>query len=119
MRFDVLPAHRRLSFWIPDNERERPLSPARVLDTDHRALRHPGAMHDDVLELKGGNPFAAGLDHILDAVGDPQVAVGSYDSDVVRMEVAPSPELFRRVGVVKVALRQPGRADDDLARRGV
>ena len=72
-------------------------------------------MHDDVLELERGNPFASGLDDVLDTVGDPQIAVRRNHADVVGVQVAAGPQLLGGVGVVEVAVGQPGRADDDFA----
>jgi hypothetical protein len=40
-------------------------------------------LRDDVLKLKRRNPLAAGLDDVLDAIGDLNVAVGTDVSDVV------------------------------------
>ena len=48
-----------------------------------------GRMADgDVLDLDGGNPFAARFDHVLGAVGDGHIAVRVDGGDVARVEPA-------------------------------
>ena len=49
---------------------QRALGPALVGLGDHRRLDHVGVGHHLVLELDRGDPLAAGLDHVLGAVGD-------------------------------------------------
>jgi putative NADH-flavin reductase len=73
---DVLLAHGRRGLRITHDERKRPLSPSGISDADHRAFRYANAVHDDVFELKRRDPFASGLDDVLDAIGDTQIASG-------------------------------------------
>ncbi|MNC45661.1 hypothetical protein D3C75_946410 [compost metagenome] len=47
---------------------------------------------DDVLQGERGDPFAAGLDHILDAVGHAQVAAAIDVADVPGMQVTARPQ---------------------------
>src|SRR5580698_2706118 len=99
MRLDVLNTHRGIRLAVAHDKRERTLAPTSVLNPDDGTLANTGAMHDDVFELKRGDPFAAGLDDVLQAIRDPQIAVRSDDPDVVGMEVAARPELLGGVGI--------------------
>ena len=98
-----------------DHERQRPLAPSIVLDADDGGLMHASALRDQVLDLQRRDPFAAGLDHVLEAVGDLNVAVRAYHRDVAGVQVASGPEFLRGFGIVEVALGEPGRAQHDLA----
>jgi hypothetical protein len=53
-----------------------------------QAATATGVSHLDVLEVDRTDPFAAGLDHVLAAVGDLHVAVGVNRRDVARREPA-------------------------------
>src|SRR4029078_3977889 len=55
---------------------DRPLVPLRVLDADHRRLRDRRVRDRDVLQVDRADPLAAGLDHVLRAIGDLHVALG-------------------------------------------
>ena len=57
-------------------------------DADHRRLGDVGMADREVLELDRGDPFAAGLDHVLVAVGDLHVAVRVDRRDVAGVEEA-------------------------------
>ncbi len=57
-------------------------------DADHRGLRHIRVADGEVLEVDGGDPLAAGLDHVLGAVGDLHVAERIDGGDVARVEEA-------------------------------
>ena len=70
------------------DDEERPLVPFRVLDADHRRLGDVGMADGEVLELDRGDPFAAGLDHVLVAVDDLHVAGGVDRRDVAGVEEA-------------------------------
>src|SRR5207248_4170734 len=50
--------------------------------------RHARVRHDRVLEINRADPFAAGLDQILGAVGDAHVAVGIDAADVAGAQPA-------------------------------
>ena len=68
-----LVARRRLPL-LQHDRRERPLGPLLVRDRDHRRLGDGRVRHQRVLELDRGDPLAAGLDHVLRAVLDLDVA---------------------------------------------
>src|SRR5208337_601683 len=55
---------------LHDDERHRTLAPFGVLDGDDRRFHNAVLLRDDVLHLKGGDPFAAALDDVFDAVDD-------------------------------------------------
>ena len=57
-----------------DADGERPLVPLLVRDRDHGSLGDRRVRHERVLEVDGGDPLAAGLDHVLRAVLDHHVA---------------------------------------------
>src|SRR5271166_1550826 len=100
---------------VPNHQRHWPLAPFFVLDADDRGFSHACAMHDQVFDLQRRHPFPAGLDHILDAVGDLNVSLRRHRRDVAGMQITPSPELVRAIGIVEIALGQPRRAQHDLA----
>src|SRR5918992_3064302 len=56
-------------------DHDRPLVPFRMAHADHRGLGDRGVRDRDVLEVDRADPFAAGLDHVLRAVGDLDVAL--------------------------------------------
>src|SRR6266849_5041506 len=55
---------------LSDHACKWPLAPFLVGDGDHRALEYLGMRHQGILDLHRGNPFAAGFDHVLGAIGD-------------------------------------------------
>ena len=57
-------------------------------DADDGGLLHRGVADGDVLQIDRRDPFAAGLDHVLRAVGDLHVAVGVDRGDVAGGEPA-------------------------------
>ena len=59
-----------------------------MLDADHGGLRDLGMADREVFQVDRGNPFAAGLDHVLGAVGDLHVAVRVDGGDVAGVEEA-------------------------------
>src|SRR5438445_4007312 len=72
--------------------------------------------HDGVLQLDGGDPFAARLDHILGPVDDLDVTVGVDPGHVARAEPTVLGQLARVVTVV-IAAGDPRPPDLDLAER--
>ena len=58
---------------------------------DTFAFPDPDPMHDDVLELKRRDPLASGLDDVLDAIGDPEIAVGRDHPDVIGVQITARP----------------------------
>jgi hypothetical protein len=69
-------------------------------------------------KFQGGEPFAAGLDHILDPIGDGDVvfAVERWATSPVCRKPS-APEILRGALVLEVSLGQPGGADDDFTDR--
>src|SRR5215831_15601369 len=75
-------------------------------------------LEDEVLDVERRDPFAAGLDDVLEAVRDLEVSVGADDANVAGVQPSAEPQLFRVRGIAQIALRQPRRPRHDLARRG-
>ena len=46
--------------------------------------------HGNVLHVDGADPFAARLDDILAAIGDPHIAIGVDSGHIARGEPAPT-----------------------------
>src|ERR1700694_2116522 len=67
---------------------DRPLVPLRMLDADPRGLGPRGRPYGDVFPVDRADPLAAGLDHVLRAVGYLHVTVGIDGSDVAGGEPA-------------------------------
>src|ERR1039458_7194386 len=61
---------------------------------------HKRMGYRQALQLDGGNPFAAGLDHIFGAVGDLHVAVAIHGGDVAGIEPAVRLEHFGAFALV-------------------
>ena len=78
-----------------DHAAQRPLRPALVGLGDHRRLDDVRVGHQLVLQLDRGDPLAAGLDHVLGAVGDLHEALGVHRRDVARAQ-PPRVELLAR-----------------------
>ena len=70
------------------HDQQRPLVPFRMMDADHGGFRHRGMADREVFQIDRRNPFAAGLDHVLGAIGDPHVAVRIDGGDVAGVEIA-------------------------------
>src|SRR5262249_15289750 len=94
MRLDVVFGCRRTCFRVGDDERQRPLAPFLVLDADHRDVGYAAVLRDDVFELERGDPFPAGLNDVLDAISDLNIAVGTDVPDVVGVQVSTGPQLL-------------------------
>ena len=79
------------------------------MDADHGCLRDRGMSDREVFQIDRGNPLAAGLDHILGAIGDPHVSVLVDGRDVAGVEIT---FLVENVGIdVEIGLRYRGTAD--------
>src|SRR5216683_5863321 len=100
----------RSGSWPRDDDGHRPLAPVGVRDADHRGFHDGFVPAKDLLELERRNPFAAGLDHVLDPIGDHQIAVPIDGPDVLGMEIAAGPQGRGCLLVVVVAAGDPGRA---------
>src|SRR5581483_2645345 len=102
----LLAAHVRPRFL--DDEEQRAFVPLGMARADDGRFRH-GRMSDrDVFELDGADPFAAGFDYVLRAVGDLDVAVGVERRDVAGRE----PAVAQRAAAfaLEVTVRNPGAA---------
>ena len=67
---------------------------------------------DHVLQVERRQPFASGLDHILDAVFDGQRVVRLHGGDITGVQPASFPQLLAFVRLFEVALGQPGGPGD-------
>src|SRR5262249_11296130 len=76
---------------------ERPPLPALVRNPDDTRLEHVRVPHQRVLEVDGGNPLPARLDHVLESVGDLYVAVRVDRADVAGAQPAVAEALRRGV----------------------
>src|SRR6185436_35039 len=92
---------------------DRALVPLRMAHADHRRLRDRRMRHRDVLEVDRADPLAAGLDHVLRAVGDLDIAVRVDGAHVPGRE----PAVFERIAALalEVALDHPGPAHLQVA----
>ena len=75
-----------LTIVIPNDEQKRPLIPLWMRNADRGCFEDARAADCSILELDRADPFAAGLDHILGAVRDPDRAVGVYGCHVPSVE---------------------------------
>src|SRR5215467_2492532 len=114
-RLDLTVADRRA--LLADHDRERAFGPLRIRNADDGGFAHPGVLDDEVLDVERGDPFAPGLDDVLEAIRDLEVTVGADHADVAGVEPSAEPQLFRVRGIAQIALRQPRRSRHDLARR--
>ena len=74
-----------------------------MMDADHGGFRDRGMSDREIFQVDRRNPFAAGLDHVLGAVGDPHVAVRVDGGDVAGVEKA---VLVENVGIdAEIGLR--------------
>src|SRR5436190_4603827 len=83
---EVVRAHVRAA--LQHDARERPLRPLRVGNRDDGGLDHLRMGHQVDLELYGGDPLPARLDHVLRAVGDLDETVRRDARDVAGAEPA-------------------------------
>src|SRR5699024_6339918 len=111
---DVLLRERRA--LAPDHERLADLSHPLVRHADHRVFDHAVQAGQRLLDLRGVHVEAAVDVHVLESVGDAQVAALIDLADVAGAEPAVVGEGFRRVlRVVQVALHDHLAAGEDLA----
>ncbi len=72
--------------------------------------------HGDVLDVDGADPLAAGLDHVLAAVGDLHEAVRVDGGHVTRGEPAAALRILdQRALALEVAVHDPGAAHQQVA----
>ena len=112
---DDLPGRGRLDPFLGHHQGKRPLAPLAVLAADHRHLGDARVEADGIFQLQRGEPLAAGLDHVLDPVGDGHVVVPVDVGHVAGVQVAAAPQVFRVALVLEIALGEPGGADHELA----
>ena len=74
-----------------------------------------GMVHQRLVDLARRNLFAAAIDDLLEAAGEPEIAVLVEDALVAGAEPAVAESFGVGLGVVLVASRDVGAADDDLA----
>src|SRR3984885_13301222 len=90
-----------------------PLAPLVVGHADDGGLADVRVGHQRVLQLHGGDPLAAGLDHVLGPVGQRDEAERVDGADVAGAQ----PAVVELAGIVVlvIAAGDPGTADLDLA----
>src|SRR5260370_1973904 len=79
-----------------------------MVDADYGRLGNRGMSDREVFQIDRRNPFAAGFDHILRAIGDPHVSVLVDGGDVAGVEIAVVDDT---VAVAAVRLRRYRAAD--------
>src|SRR5262249_6884951 len=114
-RLDLAVADRRA--LLAHHDRERALGPLRIRNANDGGFAHAGMLEDEVLDVERRDPFAAGLDDVLETIRDLEVTVGADHADVAGVQPSADPHLLRVDGVAQIALRQPRRPRHDLARR--
>src|SRR4029450_1919864 len=87
---------------------KRPLPPVLVRYTDDGSLAYGGRRHGGVLQVHRGDPLPAGLDDVLGAVGQGQIAVRADRTDVARAQ--PAVRELLRVLLAVVPAGDPGTA---------
>lgn len=93
-----------------------PLAGVVVGDAHDGDVLDVGVAEQEVLELGGRDADTLDLDHLLEAVGDGDEALGVDGADVACVqEAVPVERLARRLGVVQVAHDDLGPAGPDLA----
>ena len=70
------------------HQQQRPLLPLRMRDGDDGRLEHVGMRDHQILDLDRGDPFAAGLDDVLQAVRQLHITIGIDGRDVAGAEPA-------------------------------
>src|SRR5215831_249587 len=67
-RLDLAVADRRA--LLAHHDRERALGPLRIRNADDGGFAHAGMLEDEVLDVERRDPFAAGLDDVLETIRD-------------------------------------------------
>ena len=89
---------------------------------EHRAwLRHDRDLDDgwmfeqNVLDLRGVDLESAAVDHILDAIDDPQIALLIHDPEIAGFPISGDELALGGLRVVEIARHDHGAADVDFA----
>src|SRR5439155_3727180 len=102
---------------LEQDDRERTLLPARMRDRDNRGFGDRGVTHERVLERDRADPLAPGLDEVLGAILDLDVAARVDRYDVAGAEPAIRRETVRRPRALVVSASDPGTAHFELTHR--
>src|SRR5207253_10847724 len=102
---------------LEHHAREGPLLPAGMRGRDDRSLRDRRVTHERVLERDRADPLAPGLDEVLGAILDLDVAARVDGDDVAGAEPAIRREAVRRVRALVVRASDPGTAYLELTHR--
>ncbi|MNY47125.1 hypothetical protein D3C86_1823680 [compost metagenome] len=89
-----------------DHEGHGTLAPLVIGHTDHRRFLHARNLGDQPFDFNRRDPFAAGLDHVLEAVDDLHHAVGVHHGQILGVQVAAAPQLFGSLRLFGVQRRQ-------------
>ena len=100
---------------LDHDHRDHRLDPARMRHADHRHLGDLRQLVDHFLDLAAGDVLAAGLDHVLLAVDDGDVALGVDGGEIAGMKPAALERGLGALVVVEIAEHQVRRTVHDLA----
>ena len=92
------------------HDQHRALAPFRMRHADGGGLGDVGVGDGGVLELDRADPFAAGLDHVLGAVGDAHVAVARPSSPCRRCRTSRPASVASSLGLEVAPAPPPARA---------
>ena len=86
---------RDLAFVIrfQGDHHEGPLAPFLVFDADGGGFQDRLVPAQQVLQIQGGDPLPAALDHVLDAIGDLDLALPVDVAHIPTVQPACAPEL--------------------------
>ena len=100
-----------LAFLLEHHDQQRPFVPFRMTDADDRSLRDLRMADREIFQIDRGYPFAAGLDHVLGAVGDLHIAVRIDGRDIAGIEEAVLVEDFF---ILRLVIAARDRRSPDL-----
>src|SRR5256714_11229428 len=102
---------------LEQDDREGTLLPARMRDRDDGGFGDRGVTHERVLERDRADPLAPGLDEVLGAILDLDIAARVDGDDVAGAEPAIRRETVRRFRASVVRASDPGTAHFELTHR--
>src|SRR5262249_58302252 len=76
---------------LAHHDRERAFGPFRIRNADDGGFAHPRVLEDEVLDVERRDPFAAGLDDVLETIRDLEVTVGADHADVAGVQPSAEP----------------------------